>query len=42
MTEQAFKVKLHAYDLSHGMAKAMSQQMLGTYLEGIWCAFHYN
>eukprot|EP01122_Echinamoeba_exundans_P002409 TRINITY_DN12352_c0_g1_i1.p1 TRINITY_DN12352_c0_g1~~TRINITY_DN12352_c0_g1_i1.p1 ORF type:complete len:500 (+),score=83.15 TRINITY_DN12352_c0_g1_i1:28-1500(+) len=29
-------VKLHVYDLSRGMARMMSQQLLGTYIEGIW------
>ena len=34
--EVAHKVKLHAYDLSRGMARAMSQQLLGIQLDGIW------
>lgn len=32
-------VKLHVYDLSRGMAKMMSQQLIGTYIEGIWYVF---
>ncbi|KAL4239793.1 Desumoylating isopeptidase 1 [Mactra antiquata] len=29
-------VKVYIYDLSHGMARAMSQALLGKQLEGIW------
>ena len=30
------KVTLHLYDLSQGMARAMSAQLLGKQLDGIW------
>ena len=30
------EVSLHLYDLSQGMARSMSQQLLGIQLEGIW------
>lgn len=36
MAEESHKVKLYVYDLSHGMAKQMSQQFLGTQVDGIW------
>jgi hypothetical protein len=35
-TPGAEVVKLHVYDLSRGMARMVSQQLLGTYIEGIW------
>ena len=31
-----FPVTLHVYDLSQGMAKQMSQQLIGKYVEGVW------
>ena len=31
-----FPVKLHVYDLSGGMAKAMSQQLVGKQIDGVW------
>ena len=37
MTESgATKVQLHLYDLSQGMARAMSAQLLGKQIEGVW------
>ena len=30
------EVTLHMYDLSHGMAASMSQQLLGTHVEAVW------
>lgn len=36
MTEETHKVKLYVYDLSHGMAKSMSQRFFGTQVDGIW------
>jgi hypothetical protein len=30
------KVSLHLYDLSQGMARAMSTQLLGTQIDGVW------
>ena len=32
----ATKVQLHVYDLSQGMARAMSAQLLGKQIEGVW------
>lgn len=32
----ATKVQLHLYDLSQGMARAMSAQLLGKQIEGVW------
>lgn len=32
----SFKVKLHIYDLSKGMARQLSPAMLGKQLDGIW------
>ena len=32
----SFPVSLHVYDLSGGMAKAMSQQLVGKQIDGIW------
>lgn len=29
-------VTLYVYDLSNGMSKIMSQQLVGKYVEGIW------
>ena len=29
-------VRLHLYDLSQGMARAMSAQLLGKQLDGVW------
>lgn len=29
-------VKLYVYELSNGMARAMSQSLLGTQIDGIW------
>ncbi|CAN6641787.1 hypothetical protein TRVA0_019S00144 [Trichomonascus vanleenenianus] len=34
--EETFPVKLYVYDLSRGMASAMSEGLLGFRLEGIW------
>lgn len=31
-----YEVKLHVYDLSQGMAKAMSKQLVGKQIDGIW------
>lgn len=31
-----FEVILHYYDLSQGVAKSMSQQLVGKYFEGVW------
>ena len=31
-----WEVVLHYYDLSQGMAKQMSMQLVGKYFEGIW------
>ena len=31
-----YEVILHVYDLSQGMAKQFSQQLVGRYIEGIW------
>jgi hypothetical protein len=36
MTDGGFPVKLYLYDISHGMARSMSQSLLGKYIEGIW------
>jgi len=30
------KVSLHLYDLSQGMARAMSAQLLGKQIDGVW------
>ncbi|GAB5370745.1 hypothetical protein AAMO2058_001519300 [Amorphochlora amoebiformis] len=35
-TEMGYKVELWLYDLSHGMAKAMSPQLLGKQIDGVW------
>lgn len=32
----AQEVELYVYDLSNGMARQMSMQMTGKYIEGIW------
>jgi hypothetical protein len=32
-----FSVKLYVYDLSNGMARQLSQQLIGRRIEGIWC-----
>ena len=31
-----FPVKLHVYDLSGGLAKTMSQQLVGKQIDGVW------
>ena len=31
-----FPVSLHVYDLSGGMAKSMSKQLVGKQIDGIW------
>ena len=31
-----FPVKLHVYDMSQGMARQMSMQMVGKQIDGIW------
>ena len=36
MESGATKVQLHLYDLSQGMARAMSAQLLGKQIEGVW------
>ena len=36
MAEEAFTVNLHVYDLSGGMARQHSRQMIGQQVEGIW------
>lgn len=33
---QEFPVLLNVYDLSQGMAKSMSKQMVGVQIDGIW------
>ena len=33
---QEFSVKLNVYDLSQCMCKAMSKQLCGTQIDGIW------
>jgi hypothetical protein len=33
---QTFKVTIHLYDLSQGMAKAFSPMFLGKQIDGIW------
>ena len=30
-------VKLYIYDLSNGIARAMSRQLTGIQIDGIWC-----
>ena len=32
----AFPVSLHVYDLSGGMAKQFSRQMVGRQIDGVW------
>eukprot|EP00053_Salpingoeca_punica_P008097 m.73311 g.73311 ORF g.73311 m.73311 type:complete len:166 (-) comp14449_c0_seq1:281-778(-) len=34
--EPTHPVKIYVYDLSHGMLAAMSLQMFGTFLDGLW------
>lgn len=34
----ASSVELFVYDLSRGLAKQFSAQLVGTHFEGIWCA----
>lgn len=36
MSEIEVPVQLYVYDLSHGMAAQLSQQLLGVPIEGIW------
>ena len=36
MSKNSTPVFLYVYDLSQGMAKIMSQQLVGKYVEGIW------
>lgn len=36
MTDESFAVTLHVYDLSGGMARQFSRQIVGSQLEGIW------
>lgn len=35
-SSSATKVQLHLYDLSQGMARVMSAQLLGKHIEGVW------
>ncbi len=34
--EESFPVQLFVYDLSNGLARAMSASLIGTQIEGIW------
>lgn len=36
MAEDGSPVKLYVYDLSNGMARAMSASLIGTHIDGIW------
>ncbi|XP_073301266.1 uncharacterized protein [Primulina huaijiensis] len=36
MTEESYKVSLHVYDLSQGLARQLSTTFLGKSIEGIW------
>lgn len=36
MTEESFKVTLHVYDLSGGLAAQFSRQLVGRQFDGIW------
>lgn len=39
INEMPSPVKLYVYDLSNGIAKAMSMQVVGRQIDGIWQAF---
>jgi hypothetical protein len=36
ITDMSSSVKLYVYDLSNGMVKAMSMQVVGRQIDGIW------
>jgi hypothetical protein len=36
ITDMASPVKLYVYDLTNGMVRAMSSQLVGRQIDGIW------
>jgi len=36
MSDKGYKVRLHMYDITRGMARMFSQQFIGKQLEGVW------